>query len=1463
MSREKDVDISMIQQAMFINALIVVSLTIVGVGTWYLGTHLGYFLAILHATLVTMIVRLLWHYDWNALFAVLWPFWGGLPVLVYIIALLKEQQGRVHQREQALVKEIEHRRRIEHLWHHILSSQQACFWITDTTTGETTIHSSTAPSELEQLIQRISTLPADHPFMRAYQDAQAGKPAHLLLYLEGRAWACTLEPEYHDNTVQRILGLAVPQSEHQAPDETLEEEYQLIQCLVNASPIIFFRREREVNGEWHLVYISPNIERILGYSEQEVLDSDLQWALDITHPDDLPKGQAHVARLRQTGSSTMRIRLRHKNGHYVWIESHAHITQTMNGREVYQGYMLDITELATTKNQIEEQKVFYHTILEQIPGIVLVILADGTILYASANAPRQLPGLQTQTSSSVPASLMLALAAEDRYQVHQLLAVLPTLTPGEVHRTEWVLHTTDGSRCWYEVEARHPESSTIIDGYIISLHDVTERKTLANRLELFLYAVEHGAHPMLILDEHLRIVHINSAFQRLFDKNMSTSTSHEFESIEHVVAHYQFDISLTEIRRHVLAQGQWQGQLTGRHQDGRPLVLDVSVSMFKRGGHTWFFVIVQDITEKEQLTQQLQQANLFLEQLIEHSPIVMFRREGADLRLTYISPNVERILGFSTDAMLGKPIDAIMERVPPEELPRLRTHAQRVLEHGYDSLVYRAYHRDGSLRWIYGVSRRFTNEDGTHFVVGYLQDITEQEEARQALLQSESRYRQLIDQSGLVMCILDMEGYFLWANRTFEETTGYTIDELRSKTLYDFLEPETPYDIARFLHTLHQDGYAEGIGRARHKDGSRRLFKYRTFLRLEDGEAYIYAYGQDITEQYHASKAQKRLKALQQTLWKLGKTALQERSPEALYTFTVTTLAKALHAPYVLLLTYTPHAERTIQIAAAHGLDSEQQARLLAHGPTMKQIVEVLFTHTPRTLTHKTLFLLDEATPHFAYCLPLTHEDTAYGVLMVGANEDIFDESTTQFLQNVSTLLVNAFHRYAYEHEIETLAYTDPLTHLPNRRLFLEEGNRLLALAQRHQRSAALLYLDLDQFKEVNDTLSHEAGDLLLREMAHRLREATRSSDLVARLGGDEFAALFYDIERDDALRVAYRIQEAFQEPVDIFGHRMALSTSIGIALFPEHGTDLMDLLRKADIAMYHAKRTHAFMTFYDENLQMHQPEHLTMAVDLRTAIQKRQIEVYFQPILDLKRGTVPKVEALARWFHPEHGFISPGVFIPLAEEHGLITELDHIILEKSAQYLKAWHRAGHPHLGVAINLSPQTIRNTQIVSFLKTILSVYNLPPGSITIEMTESIFADHHVIKPILQQLQTLGIEIAIDDFGTGYSSLAYIENLPLNIIKADRGFVMGIGQRPTSEAILRTILILCHNLGIDSLAEGVETRQQLQWLRKHKCRFAQGFLLSKPVPPDEILARIISIEENIAYLLSETPSIGEGQE
>jgi len=710
------------------------------------------------------------------------------------------------------------------------------------------------------------------------------------------------------------------------------------------------------------------------------------------------------------------------------------------------------------------------------------------------------------------------------------------------------------------------------------------------------------------------------------------------------------------------------------------------------------------------------------------------------------------------------------------------------------------------------------------------------------------------------MCILDIEGNFLWVNRAFEEVTGYTLEELRSARLYDLLEPATPYDITRFLRTLHQQGYAEGIGRARHKDGSRRLFKYWTFLRLEDGEERIYAYGQDITEQYHASKAQKRLKALQQTLWELGQTALQERLPKALYTFTVTTLAKALQAPYVLLLTYMPHAEPNIQVAAAHGLDSEQQARLLAHEPTMQHITKVLFSHTPRLLTQEALFLLDETTPHLAYCLPLTHEYTTYGLLIVGASEDIFDENTIQFLQNVSTLLVNAFHRYTYEQEIETLAYTDPLTQLPNRRLFLEEGNRLLTLAQRHQHQAALLYLDLDQFKEVNDTLSHEAGDLLLHEIAQRLQEATRSSDLVARLGGDEFAVLFYDIERDDVLRIAHRIQEAFQEPVDILGHRIALSASIGIALFPDHGTDLVDLLRKADIAMYHAKRTHTLITYYEEGLNLQKPEHLTMAVDLRTAIQKREIAVAFQPILDLKRGRIQKVEALARWFHPEHGRISTEVFIPLAEEHGLIAELDRLVLEKSIQYLKEWHIAGHTHLGVSVNLSPQTIRNTQIVSFLETVLRIYNLPPGSITIEITESIFADHHIIKPILQQLQTLEVEIAIDDFGTGYSSLAYIENLPLNIIKADRGFVMGIGERPTSEAILRTILTLCYNLRVSSLAEGVETSQQLQWLRQHKCRFVQGFLLSKPVPPDEILSTITSIEENIGYLLAEKPPIGE---
>ena len=1452
MCREGEaVDTSIIQQAMLVNIFIVAALVITGVGTWYAGTYGGYFLALLTGAFATFLLFVILGFDWLTLFSILWPFWSGLPILVYLVGLLKERWQRLIQREQSLLKEVEQRRRIERFWHQLLAQHQAYFWTYDLTTNEVHIQPVSPPSALTKLLRNLPTLPHDHPLASAYQQARTGQTVRTEIDIAGQTWVCTLEPDYQNSSPHRIFGLAIPQISTPSSDPAIEEEHQRLQTLISESPIIFFRREREDDGEWHLVYISPNVERLLGYSEEELLASDLQWALDITHPEDLPTGMAHVERLRKTGSSTMRVRLRHKKGHYIWVESYAQITRTVNGREVYQGYMLDITELATTQQQLEEQRTFYRTILEHMPDIVLVILADGTIVYASANAPHRLPGLKEQETPRIPAALTLALRPEDRHQVHHLLSVLPTCVAGEVYRAEWAIHDEEGNASFYEVEVRHLAETNSINGYILTLHDITERKALTNRLQLFSHAIEHGAHPMLILDAHLNIIYSNSAFQSLLGNTNPPETASGLTALEHLANTYHFNTSLSNIRDYVLAHGQWHGQLVGHHTNGDPLILDVGVSKFERDGQLWFVVIVQDITETHQMALQLQQANLFLEQLIEHSPIVMFRREGEDFRLTYISPNVERILGFPAKAVLGKPLDAINERVPPDEISRLHAHAQRVIEYGYDSILYRTYHRDGTVRWIYGVSRRFTDEHGTPFVIGYLQDVTEEEEARRALLKSEARYRHLVEQSGLVMCILDMEGRFLWVNRTFEEATGYTLDELSQITLYDLLKPASPSDIPQFLHMLQSNGYVEGIGRARHKDGSLRLFQYKTFLRVEDGEEYIYAYGHDITEQYTLRKARKRLETLQQTLWELGKKALAERTPETLYTFTVTTLARALGAPHVLLYLYDPKAEENIRIAASHGLDSEQHARLSTHTPLLQKVAHSLFLHTPQLVREETSGIFDEMPQHVAYYLPLVHDYTAYGLLLVVAHEDIFDENTVQFLHNAGTILVNALQRYAYEQKIATLAYTDPLTDLPNRRLFFEEGQRLLALAKRHQRSVALLYLDLDQFKEVNDTLSHEAGDLLLRETAQRLKEATRASDLIARLGGDEFAILLDDVGENEALRVAHRIQEALQEPIEILGHRIALSTSIGIAFFPTHGEDLNDLLRNADVAMYHAKRTRAFASVYRETFHAHTPDHLTLAADLRTAIQQRRIDVYFQPILDVQHGTIPKVEALARWFHPERGFISPGVFIPLAEQHGLIAELDRVVLEKAIQHLKEWHRQGFTHLHVAVNLSPQTIRNMQIAAFLKTLCGVYSLRPQALTIEITESILADYHTIKPILQHLHSLGVEIAIDDFGTGYSSLSYIENLPLDIIKADRAFVMSIGERSTSEAILSTILTLAKNLGVAALAEGVETTQQLHWLRQHQCRFVQGFLLSKPVPADDVLSTIAQLEENLGTL------------
>ena len=424
----------------------------------------------------------------------------------------------------------------------------------------------------------------------------------------------------------------------------------------------------------------------------------------------------------------------------------------------------------------------------------------------------------------------------------------------------------------------------------------------------------------------------------------------------------------------------------------------------------------------------------------------------------------------------------------------------------------------------------------------------------------------------------------------------------------------------------------------------------------------------------------------------------------------------------------------------------------------------------------------------------------------------------------------------ANEARIQHMAHHDFLTGLPNRFLLTDRFKQVAAAAERNDTRFALLFIDLDRFKNVNDTLGHSIGDQLLRDVASRLGSIVRGTDTLSRQGGDEFLVLLGEVETPEAAAiVARKLMQVLGEPFLLDGHPITVTPSIGIAVSPEDGTDLDSLLKHADLAMYDAKQQgRNNYQFFRREMNARSLELLLMESDLRQALRKSEFELHYQPQISVSSGRPQGLEALLRWRHPERGLVSPADFIPMAEETGLILPIGQWVLNTACQQLANWRTNGWPELRVAVNLSAAQFRQQDLLTQVETALAAANLPADALELEVTESILMiDAEGTAKMLNALNAMGVALAIDDFGTGYSSLAYLKRFSVSTLKVDRSFVNGIGIDGEDAAICSAIIGLARSLRLDVVAEGVETQAQYDWLAKAGCHIIQGYFTGRPAP------------------------------
>jgi diguanylate cyclase (GGDEF)-like protein/PAS domain S-box-containing protein len=733
------------------------------------------------------------------------------------------------------------------------------------------------------------------------------------------------------------------------------------------------------------------------------------------------------------------------------------------------------------------------------------------------------------------------------------------------------------------------------------------------------------------------------------------------------------------------------------------------------------------------------------------------------------------------------------------------------------------------------------------------------------LHEAETRFRIAFEEAGVGMAIVGLDGRLLRVNRELAHLLATTEQALLAgRGMLDVSHPgdaDARIDDFQRLAAGEIDRYKRDRRYLR-GDGTT-LWGTTTISLVRDaGGTPLYAIGQleDITARRAAEDTARRHAAQQDAVARLSQRAITEQDFGVLARATVATITDALGVSLAGLAAVSDDDGDLVHVSGA-GLDAAHARQTL----TRLSPVVVPDTSIERRFDPAGLVARGVAS---GIAVPVTGEgDALYGVLGMYADEpSAFGDDDLAFLRSVANVLTGALRRLAAERSVRHQALHDPLTQLPNRALLLDRARHALA---RHRRRTegwvALLYLDLDDFKGVNDSLGHGAGDTLLRALAPRLSEALRPSDTLARLGGDEFAILCEGLDVvTESAAIAERLLDVVARAVDVAGVELRPSASVGVALAgPGAVVDAEDLVRDAGVAMYRAKRAgHGTYEIFDDHMRAETVERVALTHDLRRAIEDGGLRLVYQPMVRFDEHRATSFEALVRWTHPERGEIGPGRFIPLAEQHGLIEPLGRWVLHEALDQLGRWRDAGLPmgDMSMSVNVSRVQLSRLGLAEEIFAALAERGLPAEQLVVEVTESaVMDDPDVANATLDALSAAGVRIALDDFGVGQSSLACLRDLPLDVLKLDRGFITSLASSRQAAAIVRAVSDMARTLGFTVVAEGIETPMQADVVERLGCDVGQGFLYSHGVRPEEIPDVVATLDLRLAQPSSALPVLG----
>lgn len=688
--------------------------------------------------------------------------------------------------------------------------------------------------------------------------------------------------------------------------------------------------------------------------------------------------------------------------------------------------------------------------------------------------------------------------------------------------------------------------------------------------------------------------------------------------------------------------------------------------------------------------------------------------------------------------------------------------------------------------------------------------LDRERQAGTALQRSEGNYRKLFENNPQPMWVVDRETQNILAvNEVAISHYGYTLDEFLTMTSKDLRPAEDHPPLLSKVTALSRDNDEAGVCRHRKKDGSLMVVEVTSHALEFNGRAAELVHASDITVS-HQIKAQ---------------ILLRNRAMEASSNGILIAAARVPGTPIIYVNTAF---ERMSGYAAAEIL-GRHPAFLGGDVSAQKGVVDVVGA-----------LHLGHAAAAVMRCL----RKDGSSLWIEFSVAPVRDEAGE--ISHFVSIVNDVTERKNYEEQLEHQTNHDALTGLANRNLLADRLSQSILYARRSGRLVAVLLLDLDRFKVINDSLGHRHGDELLRQVSERLGDCVRSGDTVARFGGDEFVITLAEVaESDDIAQVTRKIAEVLSPPLLVAERTLQVTASIGISVFPQDSDDGETLIRNADIAMYQAKQAGGgTFRFFASEMNERMQETMEMEADLRRALDRSELVLHYQPKVDLNSGSVTGCEALLRWNHPQQGMIPPDRFIPLAEETGLIVPIGHWVLRRACAEAHSWVERGLPNLVVAVNLSARQFRQPDLLTTIVQTLRESGLNPRGLELELTESmIMDDPENAAATMHKLRELGVRLALDDFGTGYSSLNSLRRFPVDALKIDRSFIGDVATDRSSAAVAASVITIAHSLDLEAVAEGVETEEQLNFLRSCQCDTLQGFLFSKALPAVDFVALVAS--------------------